>query len=350
MPGAPSSSGAQRPAPGRRRGRPSPARRHLARARPQQVQRRVDVRLRRSTRSPCPRSRPARRPGGSALRPRDRRRPGGRRRGVRRACRSASCSSGPVAPSSRISPRTAQLRRPPAASATSASSAADIDSGLALYASLTTVTPSARSVTSMRQRLRGCGRGQNRRRSRRAARPASRPTAAAASALRTWCAPTSAQRDQGRSGRRGQPEPRPPARRARRRSARTSASGDVPNVTTRATVRAGHRGHQRVVGVQHGQRRSAGSASTSSPLASAIASRLPNSPRWALPTLRTTPIRGGAMAVSSRDVADATRAHLQHQVSGVGRRREHGQRQPDLVVVRPDGGHGRPGRLEQRRR
>ena len=41
---------------------------------------------------------------------------------------------------------------------------------------------------------------------------------------------------------------------------------------------------------------SAGSASTSSPLAWAIAAWPPNSPTWAWPTLSTTPTRGGAMS------------------------------------------------------
>ena len=41
---------------------------------------------------------------------------------------------------------------------------------------------------------------------------------------------------------------------------------------------------------------SAGSASTISPLAGAIASRLPNSPMWAVPTLITAAMLGGAMS------------------------------------------------------
>ena len=44
---------------------------------------------------------------------------------------------------------------------------------------------------------------------------------------------------------------------------------------------------------------SAGSASTSSPLACAIAATEPNSPRCAVPTLSTTPIRGGTAAASA---------------------------------------------------
>ncbi len=41
---------------------------------------------------------------------------------------------------------------------------------------------------------------------------------------------------------------------------------------------------------------SAGSASTISPLAAAIASRLPNSPMWAVPTLITAATLGGAIS------------------------------------------------------
>ena len=44
---------------------------------------------------------------------------------------------------------------------------------------------------------------------------------------------------------------------------------------------------------------SAGRASTISPLACAIASREPNSPMWAVPTLRTAATSGGAIAQSS---------------------------------------------------
>ena len=41
---------------------------------------------------------------------------------------------------------------------------------------------------------------------------------------------------------------------------------------------------------------SGGSASTISPLACAMASRLPNSPMWAEPTLSTAATRGGAIS------------------------------------------------------
>src|SRR4051812_18236995 len=71
----------------------------------------------------------------------------------------ASCSASAVSPSSSISPSTAQVRRRGPSSgrpmAASAFRAARTESGLALYASLTTVTPSRRVVTSIRHRLAG---------------------------------------------------------------------------------------------------------------------------------------------------------------------------------------------------
>ena len=125
--------------------------------------------------------------------------------------------------------------------------------------------------------------------------PHSRATAAAARALPTWCAPTSRSATSAvPCGRVDEPEPGPagvqhdvvgPHVRARR-----PADGHHPGPGARR-----HRGDGRVVGVQHGDaRRAAGSASTSSPFAAAIASGEPNSPRCARPTLSTTPIRGCA--------------------------------------------------------
>ncbi|CAB4872750.1 unannotated protein [freshwater metagenome] len=70
----------------------------------------------------------------------------------------------------------------------------------------------------------------------------------------------------------------------------------------------------------------AGSASTNSPLANAMAAREPNSPRCAVPTLRTTPIRGGASLASSAmwpiPRADSSRARK--SVSASARRAVHG--------------------------
>jgi hypothetical protein len=79
--------------------------------------------------------------------------------------------------------------------------------------------------------------------------------------------------------------------------ARTSAAGDSPTVTTRAAVRAAIASTSGSSALSTATP-SAGTASISSPLASATFSRLPNSPRWALPTLSTTPIRGRAIRVS----------------------------------------------------
>ena len=74
--------------------------------------------------------------------------------------------------------------------------------------------------------------------------------------------------------------------------------GGAPKVTTAACVR------DRMAATAGSSELStatppadAGSASTSSPLAWAIASRDPNSPTCAVPTLSTTPMRGGAIWV-----------------------------------------------------
>ena len=84
----------------------------------------------------------------------------------------------------------AHRRRPRARVDTSAWSAARIDSGFALYASLTTVTPSGRSATSIRHRDTGAA-AESTPATCSGLAPSSSATAAAASALPTWCAPTS---------------------------------------------------------------------------------------------------------------------------------------------------------------
>ena len=61
-------------------------------------------------------------------------------------------------------------------------------------------------------------------------------------------------------------------------------------------VRAAMAAHRRVVGVEDGEP-VGGSAWTSSALATAIASRDPNSPTCAVPTLSTMPMPGGAIRV-----------------------------------------------------
>jgi hypothetical protein len=100
------------------------------------------------------------------------------------------CSSSAAGPSSAISPSTAQDRRPRAI-VVSARSAAAIDSGLALYASLTTSTPSGRSVTSIRHRDSALAR-PSAAATPSSGMPSSSATAAAASELPTWWAPCTA--------------------------------------------------------------------------------------------------------------------------------------------------------------
>ena len=70
-----------------------------------------------------------------------------------------------------------------------------------------------------------------------------------------------------------------------------------------------------------------GRASTSSPLARAIASTEPNSPRWAEPTLSTTPIRGGTAAASAAmwPVPRAENSSTRWRVSASARRAVQGR-------------------------
>ena len=83
--------------------------------------------------------------------------------------------------------------------------------------------------------------------------------------------------------------------------ARTSALPDRPTITTRASVRSAIAATSGSSALRTATPPSAadGSDAGSSPLVSAIASREPNSPRCAVPTLRTTPIRGGAISASA---------------------------------------------------
>ena len=125
------------------------------------------------------------------------------------------------------------------------------------------------------------------------AMPRARAAPAADSALATWCSPTT-RRLTGAS---------PPRRRSSKEARPWSSSvdggradvgvGRPADVTTRARVRGAiprTRGSSAVSTAVP----SAGSASTSSPFATAMPSALPNSPRWAEPTLRTTPTCGRA--------------------------------------------------------
>ena len=149
-------------------------------------------------------------------------------------------------------------------------------------------------------------------------RPSSSATAATARALPTWCSPC-------RPSRTGGLAPRGvtrvndgrPASSSRTSVARTSASRLAhehdPGVGAAAMAR-----HQRVVGVEDRDAGPAGRAATSSDLASPIASREPNSPTWAVPTLSTTPTARRRDAGEVVDVTDAAGAHLDDQVAGLG--------------------------------
>ncbi len=76
--------------------------------------------------------------------------------------------------------------------------------------------------------------------------------------------------------------------------ARTSASSASPTSTTRAVV-SGAIARTAGSSALSTASPSGGSAATSSDLAVAMASREPNSPTCAVPTLSTTPTRGGAI-------------------------------------------------------
>ncbi len=94
---------------------------------------------------------------------------------------------------------------------------------------------------------------------------------------------------------------------------------------------------------------SAGRASTSSPLARATSSMVPNASVWARATAVTTPMVGRAIAHRSRDVADAAGAHLDDGHLGLVVRLEQGQRHPELVVERAQAGCRAPGTGRGRR-
>ena len=161
-------------------------------------------------------------------------------------------------------------------------------------------------------------------------RPGARPTTCRA----TGCvSPAAVQREAG-AGR---------ARRATTSVARTSASapaagGDHPGPGARAAMPSTRGSSALRTAVP-----SSGSASTSSPLAPAMPSGLPNSPRWAEPTLSTTPTCGRATRAQPGDVPRAAGAHLQHEEAGVLVGVEHGERQADVVVVRAGRADGRTG-------
>ena len=165
---------------------------------------------------------------------------------------------------------------------------------------MTTVTPSARRVTSIRHRLRGSA-SLSPAAMASVARPSSAASVAAASALLTWCSPYS------RSCTGAEPcavtsvNPARPASSAVTPTARTSASAARPKVTTRAAVlaaMASTRGSS-AFSTATPPIVPAGSAAGSSLLALATCSMPPNSPACAWPTHSTAPSRGGAMAHSA---------------------------------------------------
>ncbi len=128
--------------------------------------------------------------------------------------------------------------------------------------------------------------------------PAIRATAAAPRALVTLCSPWVCNRTGERpSGVTSTKDGRAASSRATS-AARTSAPEPRPNVVTRAAVRVAMARTSGSSALSTAVP-SGGRASISSPFAAAIACRLPNSPRWAAPTLRTRPIAGGAMAHSA---------------------------------------------------
>ena len=158
-----------------------------------------------------------------------------------------------------------------------------------------TVTPSARSKTSIRQRDRGRApsRAVGDSRQRAARSPARRRPPA--SGVADLVAADERQRDRRASA--GRVTSVNDARPGRRAPTSLGAHVGVRRLADSHHPRRGaarHRPHQRVVGVEHRDARPAGSASTSSPFACAMASTEPNSPMCAMPTLSTTPIRGGA--------------------------------------------------------
>ena len=232
------------------------------------------------------------------------------------------------------------MRRLGPAIVASVRNAADIESGFALYASLTTVTPSALVVTSIRCRDRRSARDRLAATCSGVA-PSSSPTAAADRALPTWWAPC-----------RPSVTVASPCGVTSRKvalacssswtsTARTSASSAVPTRTTLALVRSAM---ARTSGSSALRIATSVAASASSPLASAMPSREPNSARCAVPTFSTTPMRGGAISQSARMCpaprADSSRTRCRVLLVGT----QHGPRVPELVV---EGAGRRDGRTER---
>ena len=196
----------------------------------------VVERLRRGRRSrPRCRARPPR--GGRRRRssaPRRRPRSAGPRGSAPPARRSARAPAAAIGPSSAMGPSTA-IRWPSPAIHRAARSAAAIDSGLALYASLTTRTPAGVVNVSIRHcDTTACDRASAHGNERHAERDAG---GRGGQRVRDHVLPGHGQRHRralGPVGPGGTTRTRPPP--ATTPSARTSASGASPNVTTRAAV------------------------------------------------------------------------------------------------------------------
>ena len=190
-----------------------------------------------------------------------------------RLARSARAANSPtsswlareMAPSSAMWPRIANAR-PPSARWRRACRAARTDSGFALYASLTTVTPSPRRWTSIRHRLRATAAESPSAMSARP-RPSSPARAAAARASGTIWAPCSRRVTGARPSGASRVKLARPRSSSRTSTARTEAVRSwTPKVTTRAVVRAAM-ARTRGSSAFRMATPPAGSASTSSPLA-----------------------------------------------------------------------------------
>ena len=195
-----------------------------------------------------------------------------------------------------------------------------------------TVTPSARSKTSIlrvetsRKSASACATSAS-------SRPAASPTAAADSVLPTWCRPAHAELHRARPAGVHERVARPD------RAVEHDVLGPDLGVGGLADQHHAGRGALAIARTRGSSALStatpsAGSASTSSPLADAMVSTEPNSPMCATPTLSTTPIRGGAISQRSRmwPIPRAPISSTSQRVS-VGRL-QHRVREAELVVER----------------
>ena len=120
---------------------------------------------------------------------------------------------------------------------------------------------------------------------------------------------------------------------------RTPAPGARPNVCTCALVRAGHGGHERVVGVEHG------ATVRGQGLDELALGHRDLGLGAELADVRLADVEhqrdvGRGDRAQLGEVADPACAHLQDEEAGPVVGAQHGQRQAQLVVERPGGGHG----------